>query len=989
MNAHRKGAFRMAVRYLLPAVALYALLTTTALASGQDFSPCIALETVTLYTQPDANGEPFYQIGPGTAPMAREVIHDDAAETDWSVPLVDDDVACALTYQLRAPDTLSSVQPSAQEEAPDAPQATETPYKVTITPKNEAKSSDAQRDSSSSARALFTQSPTPSVTAEPLLAKRSGTAQLRDVSEASSAAHEEENVSAFFVTSTAALYAQASAEADILLTIEQGAIVLAGEAVADAQGTAWYPVLLDEGEGWVSEEHLQAMSFFVGDNPAGTPEPSSEPMSPSLATSAPEAGEATDENAPLDGGAAQAVVPLGNSDGDAFKANSNLSPYYTDFTFPYGRTMQGIFSTLGMYVTMPDYCLVENATLQVSYTCSDLILESVSSLTFYMNDVPFYSCPIRGSGSHETVFYVDVPIALMNRTDANLLEIRGYVRLTDDEGCTDEYNGANWLAFSEATGLRIGFDLVDDEGLLSRYPYPFLSVLDNTGKNLSVATSDSVDEKELEAALLVMGGLGGSVESENDITLTRYANAGDDKMIYFGLRQNTPETLLSLLDHEIPSDSAVIKRVDGGETQMLLVIADNGDALVEAARLLADGNRIMQIQSDTHVIPVGETAIVLQNAQLSDLVLEGQWSFKDFVGGLRFNGPFHQEVTFNLPVSSDYVLGADGKFVIRFRYSENLDFDRSLMTVYWGNVPLGSKKLTREGAEGDSLTLTVPADLVGVSSSTMTIAFELEIKDLECTPRQIDMPWAYVTEDSTLYLPLGSTSELSLAYLPAPFQRDGRLNNIMAVISDNPGAQELLTLGRVASMIGGGADAYGTLVVRRASDFDAEDADYNIIAVGEPLQNTFLREINEDLFFQYSDAYTRFLSNTKMALSDDYAGRIGVVSLQASPFAQSRAMLVVTATSDEGMKLLAHTISNAKSRQSLDHDTAVIDPNNTISTFQSYQAVTPDGESKPTIIDTITSQREPLIFTLIATSAMLILLLAVVMVLIRLRSRKK
>lgn len=1027
MRVHRKGVSRVVMRCLLTVV-LCTLLTTAALASGQGYSPCVALETVDLYAQPDAGGEPLYQVGPGTALMVREVIHDDTTGTDWSVLLLENGTAYALTSKLRALDTLSSVQPSAQEAAdltaPEEHQVTETPYKVSIALKKEVKPADAQRAAPSQVRQLVMQTPQSSETPEPISAKRSGTAQLRDASKTDTAEQAEENVSAFFVTSTASLYAKASTDAETLLTIEQGTIVLAGEAVTDAQGDTWLPVLLDVGEGWVLAEHLQAMSFFVGDasgvTPAAsanasqtpaqtatatatataaatatakatataTPTPAPSPLA-TATTALPSGDEQADESATQASLATLEVVPLGNSDGDVFLAGNKLSPYYHDFFFPYGRTMQGIFSTLGMYVTMPDYSLVENATLLVSYTCSDLILESVSSLTFYMNDIPFYSCPIRNNGSRETVFYVDVPIDLMNHTAANLLEIRGYVRLTDDEGCTDEYNGANWLTFSEATSLRIGFDLVDDENMLSYYPYPFMSVLDTTGKNLSVTTSDSVDDKELEAALLVMGGLGSVVEDENEITLTRYGNAGNDKLIYFGLRENTPAALLSLLGREIPADSAVIKRVEDGDKELLLVIADNGEALVEAARLLVDDSRVMQIQADEHVISVGETAIIMQNAQLSDLIVEGQWSFKDFVGGLRFNGPFHQEATFNLPVSSDYVLGADGKFVIRFRYSENLDYDRSLVTVYWGTVPLGSKKLTREGAEGDSLTLTVPADLVGISASTMTIAFELEIKDLECTPRQINMPWAYVSEDSTAYLPLGSTSELNLSYLPAPFQRDGRLNNVMVVVSDNPGAQELLTLGRVMSMIGNGADAYGTLVVRKASEFDAADADYNIIAVGEPLQNTFLQGINDDLFFQYADDFTRFMSNSKMVLSEAYASRIGTIQLLASPYASSRAMLAVTATSDEGMKLLVRTLGNAAARQALAHDTAVIDPGNTVSTFQSYHAVTSEGESKPTIIDTITSQREPLVFTLIATSAMLILLLAVIMVLIRLRSRKK
>ncbi|MCZ7176246.1 cellulose biosynthesis cyclic di-GMP-binding regulatory protein BcsB, partial [Salmonella enterica] len=81
-------------------------------------------------------------------------------------------------------------------------------------------------------------------------------------------------------------------------------------------------------------------------------------------------------------------------------------------------------------------------------------------------------------------------------------------------------------------------------------------------------------------------------------------------------------------------------------------------------------------------------------------------------------------------------LAANSQVNLAFRYAKNLDFDRSLMTVSIGGIPIGSKKLTKEYADGDTSTFTLPPDLDVSGNFAVTVSFDLEIKDLQCTPRQ-------------------------------------------------------------------------------------------------------------------------------------------------------------------------------------------------------------------------------------------------------------
>jgi len=592
------------------------------------------------------------------------------------------------------------------------------------------------------------------------------------------------------------------------------------------------------------------------------------------------------------------------------------------------------------------------------------------------------------------VLYIDVPVNLFN-DGFNLLQVTGYARLgVLDEDCIDELIGANWINILEQTVLRVGYRLTDDKRYLSLYPYPFVSFLDPSGSRLSVAVSDAADNMEMTAALMTVAGLGETVSERNDITFGLIGNIqsrDEGRLILFSLLQNLPKEYAELVgDEKIPPDGALLRRIGAYGTEMLLVVSDSGSALIEAARLLGDRDRVCQLLTTDHVAFAGESETLIKNAALTDSVVKGQYTLKDVLGhGLHLTGPFHQETTFMLPVPRDYVLSGESKFTLRFRYSENIDFKRSMVTVYWGDVPMTSKKLTLEGAKGDSLTFVPPADLIGVTGSSMRIAFELEIEDLFCTPRQELMPWAYLAEDSTFYLPMGKTGVLDLSNLPAPFQRGGQFNGVLAVMSDAPDDDEILLLGRAVSMLGIGVKGmYGSLQAIRASEFDENDADYNIVAVGTARQNAFIQKMNDRLYFNYDDGMDRIVSNEKLLVTQHFAESAGAVELIRSPFAEGRGVLVLTSPSGDGLRRLTELVSNDVTRWRLENDAVLIDERGQALSYRFFVPEAPVAE-KPIFIETLEDNADSFLFLLAAMGVMMVLLLSVSLVLIRIRVRRK
>jgi hypothetical protein len=526
-----------------------------------------------------------------------------------------------------------------------------------------------------------------------------------------------------------------------------------------------------------------------------------------------------------------------------------------------------------------------------------------------------------------------------------------------------------------------------------------MSTLDPTGSETSILVSDNGNNGEEAAAMFLAANLGTNTSEENNIRIGKWSKdntLGSGNNIFIGLTENLPSELESYISDykEELSENGIVLFENHKGKPMLIIVSDKEEGLMEAVRMLAEKDRVDQEQSNVAKVKIGSAKIVKDSKTLNDTVLDQYTIERITDGGLSFIGPFHQVKNLYLPVSNDYVLSSEGKISLKFRYSENIDFNKSLMTVFWGDVPIASKKLSKENASGDELTFNIPIDIVGTSAKQMSITFDLEIPDIICTPRQMDMPWAYVTKDSSLYLPINNSVVPEFDTRPVPFQYKGSYNDVLIVLPDEFDNKELTLLGKTLTMYGKGVDAYGNLSVCKASEFlekikekNSDYKDKNIITVGTPDTNEFINALNQKLYFPYNEDKTMFKSNEKLVLSDNYANRIGTMQLLKSPYKESRSVLVLTGATSEALKYIDKTISSDKLQQKLKDDCVLIDSNLDIKTYQFK--IKEVKESKPTFIERIIENKDSLVFTLASTSIMLILFLSVVLILIRNRTQNQ
>ena len=657
------------------------------------------------------------------------------------------------------------------------------------------------------------------------------------------------------------------------------------------------------------------------------------------------------------------------------------------FKFSQNIVLQGIFERSGYFFKVQKYWDTVYALAQIEYTVSPLIADDVpASLTFFINDQPIYSCSVKYENGASQIVYVPIPEKFL-KEGFNEFAITGYVRLYDEDGCLDDFSGANWISISASSFVEVGYDLTDFSSKLSYYPYPLISSVDQIGADLTVFVPTDASEEELRAGFLLRADLGNETTTEDRIafrTLAHYERSTGNALIVARL-DRLPKDAMEQYEAigEKFEDGAVVFEYEKDGWYVIVVTAVDEKDLSEGACLLIDEDRISQEKYSWAFVPAGSAQTVINNSTLSSLIENGE-TIKGITNqnGINFIGPFHQESTIYLPFSGGFVLGEGGKIDIKMRYSDNLDFDRSLVTLYWGDTPVASKKLSHEFADNDTFSFLMPADVVGTHADSIKITFDLEIQELYCTKRADQVPWAYVSGDSTFYLPSGFSSTYDLALRPYPFQVLGLYNNLVVVVPDAMSDTEYALFGRMAALTGTNISPYGSMHVKFVSNFTLETENSNIILIGTWEDNAVIQALNDRLSFKFEDEGARFAGNDQLLLSRRYAEEISVLQIIRHPYQDKRAILVVSAPDDKALSLVDRFSAVQENTWSFAGDAFIIDSD--LET-KNYRFLEDLPKEKLTLQERMLQHKDAVLFTLISTTTMLILFIGALIILLRYR----
>ncbi len=651
----------------------------------------------------------------------------------------------------------------------------------------------------------------------------------------------------------------------------------------------------------------------------------------------------------------------------------NQTAYVHEETFSNEHNLTGLMSSFTEYFHTGNW-KIEKGQLTLVYSSTPLVRPDVSDFTISLNGTRVYSQKIPESSGEIKQETIDLP-AYAIRNGVNSITFESYVRTSESSNiCEDDISNATWLNLMKDSSVSVQYVPKAEIKSASDLYDQFTSVdaLENKQSAVLVASDPTADE--ITAAGFVLAGI-----SKN--ATMNYGNIQFGKLDDFNLLSNYKYSIyiadydkldtlvkLQLTDEqkEKAEKQAIIAAVklDTGN-YVLTVTGKNMKALANAGRLFGNQALFQQTITSWREVTDSDDVMMPKTSQAHQEILTAN--------GTYLHGPFRQAATFYINNQANQLLSPDSNITISYRHSENLDFDRSLITVYVADIPIGSKKLTKSTAQGDEITFSVPNDISVSGNLSITVAFDLEIKDLQCTVRQEQMPWAYIAPSSFANLITKQSPYLLFDYYPSPFILNDMLNNVVFIIPYNYSKTDLDTYGAMMLELGRNASSNRGTFRMAYSNNIGDLSNANIIAIGRYQKNPIAQQLNAQLFFEFSPEGTTILSNEKTRIDANYGSTLGNIELLYSPYSSDQhALLLVSAVQDQGITNSIYYLSSEHGLWETNGDGCLIDSD----TINCYKFKADNAKSK-TLRGILSSHTELFRFSLIAGSVIILLLIAI------------
>lgn len=538
---------------------------------------------------------------------------------------------------------------------------------------------------------------------------------------------------------------------------------------------------------------------------------------------------------------------------------------------------------------------VNEVQLTLVYSASQFIDHTKSSFTVLLNGVRCVTESQPSTYGERGQIKLTLPASEL-KLGSNTLAIEADILTMGTEPETAGSIESGWFNVFKDSTISIAYEPLNEVHSIQEFYHKFISIESMDFKKSTVAIPKQASNEELENAMYAISGISKNTplyfqnigfETADILTdLTSYNN-----IIYIASYMHLPSQLSALLSDKQKKQAeqeALITVVNVQEQNILIVTGANEASLANASRLLANKEMMQQMTETDRVVSVNE------KYELEPKPFEQYRMLTE--SGTLLEGEAVQSMNYYVEFPYNRSITDKSQLYLVFRYGDNLDFARSLMTVYLNEIPVASKCLNESSAARDEVTFNIPADIAVAGNFVLRVAFDLRVKDGGGAA-----PWAFISPESTLKINFSSQSFFVFENYPSPFIQDGTFNDVLVVLPQNLADADLNVLGETFNLFGQYLESVaGELtVVRDTEKFDINNK--NVITIGVQNTNAYTQSLNKEMFFQFSPDGKRILSNEKMMLDSNFSRNMGTIQLLESPASQDHAILVMTGTSENGL----------------------------------------------------------------------------------------
>lgn len=362
---------------------------------------------------------------------------------------------------------------------------------------------------------------------------------------------------------------------------------------------------------------------------------------------------------------------------------------------------------------------------------------------------------------------------------------------------------------------------------------------------------------------------------------------------------------------EIASPKDMTKRI-------LYLVSDEDEKLAVAAKALTRDKLVSQMKGAAQLISEdyaknntskkSSTKVTLKDLGYEDTVLKGI---------------FNQQVSYVINIPKNHRLTGDPFIQIPLRYTKALDFNKSFVSVYLNNTPIGDKLLDKDKAEDDEIKVKIPSEFWDKDSLELKILFYLEPHGFDCRNWRHGDIWAFVSNNTSFNIPQEIIEDRYFEHYPDLFIENNTVDDILVVMPAKINSNYLTLAANTMVFIGKVADKVNNVTAIKSSDF--KNTDKNIIIIGTPQDNNVIRNLNNKLHIKFDNNFEKFKANDKIFFVDDYSKDLSSIQLLASPYNIKKHMLVITGAKEKSLMAAENYLKNSEFNMRLSGDGVVID----------------------------------------------------------------
>ncbi|WP_232695702.1 cellulose biosynthesis cyclic di-GMP-binding regulatory protein BcsB [Brevibacillus daliensis] len=598
---------------------------------------------------------------------------------------------------------------------------------------------------------------------------------------------------------------------------------------------------------------------------------------------------------------------------------SSSSPGYLYRFISEPLTLNGVDASHDYYYNVPKATLGTNNYLELSFSHSELLIDSQSTLTVSIDDKPIKSLFLTEETSRQGK--IRIPLG-PDETKAGYHKITvSKHSLVSDDLCNDDYNPANWLKVDQASSVFIDTKTAwSSNDLLNDFPHPFVEPGVSSEVYGAIVVPDTASPGIVSSALELATSLSSYTAAHNSIpvlTESEWAKqAKRQHVIALGgigewkgpIKQLVSDQRVQPKEQALSIDYFSMQASNSNQTNLLmLVTATEEKTIQEKIGVLTDSTLTRQLsgnQMNVHQTPVvkqlGETKpkqLTLSSSGYDHVNLN---AMNDKSNNMRLTIPSSWKVTgdgsLDLKLKVSPLLLQDAKDQEKNKADKSNKRDHNGLTVYVNGVPsaISLAKLAEENKESDVYTVSIPisAELLAEEGNVLTVslAAHMEQKGAACYRDENNGRWIFVDKESVLNVPHEVAKEHSFQYWPAPFADDQGPDRTAFLLPENVGTGYLSQLSMLANDLVVDSVSTADIPVFREPLQEEEKkqlAEYNLIAVGDLSQFPSLREKQTELLVQTEGEQLQLAPYSVLNETTMYAAWI-----QPSPWNKENALAI-------------------------------------------------------------------------------------------------